>query len=213
MDIDPKTLDQREVYKLLVGCVVPRPIAWVTTQDDAGAVNLAPFSFFNVLGSNPPALMVSYSHAEGRPDEVKDTLRNIQANGEFVVNIVTEATMDAMNLTATNYPPGYDELALAGLTTRPARTMGTPHVAESPVSFECAVHTLVPIGEGPGSSTVVIGTINHMYFDDAIVGERNHIDIRKLRPIGRLAGNSYCYVHDIFDLIRPTFQSDVPTKP
>lgn len=205
MEIDPKTFDQREVYKLLIGTVVPRPIAWVSTVDTAGVVNLAPFSFFNGLGSNPPALMVSINHASGRSDDRKDTLRNIIETHEFVVNIVTESTMHAMNQTATDYPTGYDELALAGLTTRPARTIRAPHVAESPVSFECTLHTTIPLGEGPGSTTVVIGIINHMYIDDTLLNDRNYIDIARLQPIGRLAGNSYCYVHDIFELIRPKF--------
>ena len=205
MEVDPKTFDQREVYKLLIGSVVPRPIAWVSTADSAGVINLAPFSFFNALGSNPPALMVSINHAAGRSDDRKDTLRNIIETREFVVNIVTESTMHAMNQTATDYPAGYDELALAGLTTRPARTIRPPHVAESPVGFECTLHTTVPLGEGPGSTTVVIGMITHIYIDDALLNERNYIDINRLQPIGRLAGNSYCYVHDIFELIRPKF--------
>src|SRR5215212_244858 len=142
--LDPQMLGQRETYKLLIGCVVPRPIAWVSTIDLAGVHNLAPFSFFNAIGSNPPAISISISYVDGI-DHRKDTLRNIGDTGEFVVNIVDEELAQAMNVTSASYPPDVDEFEIAGLpaadcvTVRPARVVGAP------VSLECKLFTLVPV--------------------------------------------------------------------
>lgn len=202
MQFDPTTLKQQDVYKLLIGCVVPRPIAWVSTVDLDGTRNLAPFSFFNAIGSNPPALCVSINDTGDNPDRRKDTLRNILATGEFVVNIVSEELAAAMNATATNFPPAIDEFSVAGLTPAPGVAVRPPRVAESPVSFECRLYTQVPVGQGPGSSTLVIGTIALIHIRDGLFDERYRVDIKELRPVGRLAGNSYAYVHDTFDLIR-----------
>lgn len=206
MEIDPATLDQREVYKLLIGCVVPRPIAWVSTVDLAGRRNLAPFSFFNGVGSSPLALAVAINHAAGRAEGRKDTLRNILATGEFVVNLVTEATAAAMNETATDYPEEFDEFAEAGLTPAPSRSVRPPRVGESPVSFECALHTAVPVGSGPGSSTLVVGVVRHLAISDEVIDERLHIDVHRLRPVARLAGSSYAYVRETFELVRKRYQ-------
>lgn len=207
MEIDPTTLEQREVYKLIIGCIVPRPIAWVSTRDTEGRYNLAPFSFFNGVGSQPPALTVSINYAAPRPHGRKDTLANILETGEFVVNIVTETTAVAMNETATDYPTDLDEFSQAGLTPVPGHSVRAPRVGESPVSFECGLHSTVQVGEGPGSSTLVIGLIRHIFIADEILGERNHIDVHRLKPIGRLAGNSYCYVHETFEMIRKTYKA------
>lgn len=201
MQIDPNVLGERETYKLLIGCVVPRPIAWVSTRDVDGVYNLAPFSFFNVIGSRPPALSIAVSYSDS-PDQRKDTLRNIETTKEFVISIVSEDLAEAMNMTAINYPPEVDEFVVAGLTAIPGVQVRAPRVAESPVSFECRLHTMVPVGTGPGSATLVIGTIELIHLRDEIVGERNRIDIQKLRPIARLAGASYAYVHETFELAR-----------
>lgn len=184
MEIDPTTRNHHDLYKLLIGCIVPRPIAWVSTEDRAGTRNLAPFSFFNGIGSNPPAVSISITHLPSRPSGQKDTLDNILDLGEFVVNIVTEATAVAMNETATTYPAHVDEFAAAGLTPVPSLTVRPPRVAESPVSFECRLHTTVPVGDGPGSGTLVIGIIQHIHIHDNIIDERGYIDIQHLQPIG-----------------------------
>jgi flavin reductase (DIM6/NTAB) family NADH-FMN oxidoreductase RutF len=202
--LDPQTLGERETYKLLIGCVVPRPIAWVSTVDIAGAKNLAPFSFFNGIGSNPPALSISVNYVDS-PDQRKDTLRNINATGEFVVNIVDEDLAQAMNMTAANYPPGVDEFDIAGVAAIPSVTVSPARVAGAPVSLECRLFTLVPVGEGPGSATLVIGVIQMIHVRSEIVDERHHIDITKLRPIARLAGSGYAYVHETFDMVRPVY--------
>lgn len=201
MHIDPKTLDQADTYKLLIGCVVPRPIAWVSTLDENGSRNLAPFSFFNAIGSSPPALSVSINYSSTHKGR-KDTLRNIMTTGEFVVNIVSEELAQAMNRTAVDYPPEVDEFAVAGLTAEPGMVVRPPRVAESPASFECHLYTTVSVGEGPGSSTLVIGTIVMIHVRDSIVDERHRVDLRGLRPIARLSGADYAYVHETFRMPR-----------
>jgi flavin reductase (DIM6/NTAB) family NADH-FMN oxidoreductase RutF len=201
---DPQALGERETYKLLIGCVVPRPIAWVSTVDGTGVHNLAPFSFFNAIGSNPPAVSISISYT-AIGDQRKDTLRNIVDTSEFVVNIVDENLAQAMNVTAANYPPGIDEFEAAGVAAVASAAVRPPRVANAPVSLECKLHTLVPVGQGPGSATLVIGVIQLMHVRADIINERHYIDITKLRPIGRLAGASYAYVHETFDMIRPVY--------
>jgi flavin reductase (DIM6/NTAB) family NADH-FMN oxidoreductase RutF len=201
---DPQILGQRETYKLLIGCVVPRPIAWVSTVDLAGVRNLAPFSFFNAIGSNPPAVSISISYVEGS-DSRKDTLRNIGDTGEFVVNIVDESMAQAMNATSANYPPDVDEFDIAGLSAAPCIAIRPPRVDGAPACLECKLFTLVPVGQGPGSATLAIGVIQMIHLRADIVDERRYIDITKLRPIARLAGASYAYVHETFDMVRPVY--------
>ena len=202
--LDPQALGQRETYKLLIGCVVPRPIAWVSTVDLAGVLNLAPFSFFNAIGSNPPALSISVSYVDVH-DQRKDTLRNISDTGEFVVNIVDEDLAQAMNATSASYPPSVDEFEIAGVAALPCATVRPARVAGAPVSLECKLLTLVPVGEGSGSATVVIGVIQMMHIRSDIIDERHRIDIMKLRPIARLAGAGYAYVRETFAMVRPVY--------
>jgi flavin reductase (DIM6/NTAB) family NADH-FMN oxidoreductase RutF len=202
--LDPQTLGQRETYKLLIGCVVPRPIAWVSTVDLAGVRNLAPFSFFNAIGSNPPAISISISYVDGL-NQRKDTLRNISDTGEFVVNIVDEDLAQAMNATSASYPPNVDEFEVAGLAAVPSVTVRPARVDGVPVSLECRLFTLVPVGQGPGSATLAIGVIQMIHVRTDVINERHYIDITKLRPIGRLAGASYAYVHETFDMVRPVY--------
>ena len=202
--LDPHTLGQRETYKLLIGCVVPRPIAWVSTVDLAGARNLAPFSFFNAIGSNPPAISISVSYVDGI-DQRKDTLRNISDTGEFVVNIVDEDLAQAMNATSASYPPDVDEFEIAGVVAAPCASVRPARVAGAPVSLECKLFTLVLVGKGPGSATLVIGVIQMIHVRSDIINERFHIDITKMRPIARLAGSGYAYVHETFDMVRPIY--------
>jgi flavin reductase (DIM6/NTAB) family NADH-FMN oxidoreductase RutF len=207
--LDPQSLGQRETYKLLIGCVVPRPIAWVSTVDLAGVRNLAPFSFFNAIGSNPPAISISISCVDGL-DPRKDTLRNICDTSEFVVNIVDEDLAQAMNATSASYPSNVDEFEIAGLVAAPCVTVRPARVVGAPVSLECKLFTLVPVGEGPGSATLVIGVIHMIHVRADVSNDRHYIDIMKLRPIARLAGASYAYVHETFDMVRPVY--DKPTR-
>lgn len=208
MVINPLEVDQQNIYKVLAGSVVPRPIAWVSTVDADGMRNLAPFSFFNVIGSNPPAVTVSIMHSGERPDNRKDTLSNIVTTGQFVVNLVDEVLVEAMNITAANFPAHTDEFAAAKLEAAPSLRVKPPRVSDAPLSFECELHTTVPVGEGPGSATLVIGRIVLMHIRDDVIDERYRIDLRKLRPVGRLAGNDYAYVHETFVLVRPRYNSE-----
>lgn len=205
MEINPADLPHREVYKLMIGSIVPRPIAWVSTVNQAGQPNLAPFSFFNAVCAKPPTLLFCpgvYHLGEGE-FRAKDTYNNVRETGEFVVNLVNEALAEAMNITATELPPHVNEFERAGLTAAPGRRVRVPHVAESPIHFECRLNQIVPINEGEGGGYVVIGTVVHMYFDDAVYREGNYIDIPAYKPIGRLAGAGYTRVNDLFDMSRP----------
>lgn len=200
MHIDPATVERRVFYRILTGCIVPRPIAWVSTQDSAGQVNLAPFSFFNGVASNPPSLSVCVSHNSRRATGQKDTLSNMLDTGEFVVNVVDEATAAAMVKTSSDVPPEVNEFEIAGLTPIPSMVVRPPRVGESPASFECVVYTTVQVGEGSGSSTLVVGVIQHMHIRDDVADEQGYIDTLRLKPVGRLAGNDYCLVHETFEL-------------
>ncbi|NJO07935.1 MAG: flavin reductase family protein [Chloroflexaceae bacterium] len=148
MDIKPDDLSAAEMHKLLIGCVVPRPIAWVSSQDANGTYNLAPYSFFNAICAKPPTLMIAATYRPAHPDGQKDTLRNIQDVGEYVINIVTEPNMVAMNQSATDYPEAVDEFAEVGVTPAPSVTVRPPRVAEAPINFECVLQQIIPVGDG-----------------------------------------------------------------
>ena len=155
MTIDPATIDTRTTYKLMIGMIVPRPIAFVSTVSAAGVLNLAPFSFFTGLGANPPAVCFCPSNrADGSH---KDTLVNIEATGEFVVNMVSEAIAEQMNLTSGEYPPDVDEFALSGLTPTPSQAVKPPRVRESPAAMECRLLQVVRISPLPDGGNLVIG--------------------------------------------------------
>jgi flavin reductase (DIM6/NTAB) family NADH-FMN oxidoreductase RutF len=189
-------------YKLLASTVTPRPIAWVVTRSAAGAVNAAPFSFFNVLAGDPPTVGISIGNrAPGQP---KDTLANIQETGEFVVNLVSRDNAEAMNKTATEFPPGVDELAMAGLTRLPSVKITPPRIAESPVAFECKLFQTIPLGPG---NTLVLGHVVAMHVrDDAVLDALNsYIDTPKLDLIGRMQGaGGYTTTREQFQIPRLT---------
>ena len=198
MQIDPALHSTADSYKLLTNIVVPRPIAWVTSQNQNGLINLAPFSFFNAVGSNPLYVMVSV----GRNDagELKDTARNIQASGEFVVNLVTEDLFDAMNISAADFPPDQSELEMAHLHTAPSVRIKTPRVAESQASLECKLFSAQPLG----TYTLFIGEVLMFHVADHLMGPRLHVN--NFAPIGRLGSPSvYCRTTDRFDIARISY--------
>lgn len=201
MRIDVASSNAIDVYHLLVGIVTPRPIGWVTSLDSEGHVNLAPYSFFNVFGSNPP--VVVFSPTVRRTGTQKDTLLNVRANGEFVLNTAVESLVEAVNLTSAEIPYGASEAELAGLTLIPSTHVKPPRVAESPTHLECRVRQIIPVGEGPLSANLVIGEILAIHVDDSVLDESKRIDPRKLKAIGRLGGEWYCKTTDIFALKRP----------
>ena len=203
MKIDPGNFDN--FSSVLTGVIVPRPIAFVSTISPDGVVNLAPFSFYNVVSSSPPTVVVASSR--NADWKAKDTLANIEATGEFVVNVVVDDIAEAMNRTAAEYPSNVNEFEIAELTPAPSDLVKSPRVAESPVNMECRLKQVVPIGSGANESGLIIGEIVLMHVrDDIINGHR--IDHLKLRPTGRLAGSMYCHTLDVFEMKRPTYTSD-----
>ena len=205
MEADPATLPWKSVYKILTGSILPRPIGWISTVGAAGLANLAPFSFFNAVGSRPPTVLFCPTVREFDAGP-KDTLRNLRTTGEFVVNIVTETVAEAMNITSTEFPPQVDEFQLAGLTAAPSVVVAAPRVAESPIHFECRVHQIVDLGAGPGGGAVVLGRIVHLHVEPSVLLGEDKIDLDALRPIGRLSGPAYCRVSDVFRMPRPASQ-------
>ncbi len=205
MKIDPAQVSWQTMYKLLIGSVVPRPIGWVSSVDAGGRPNLAPFSFFTAAAARPPHLVFS-PMVRSTDRGIKDTLQNVRATREFVVNIVTEDLAEAMNLTSTELPAGVDEFEVAGLTPAPSSAVRPPRVAESPINFECRLTHLIDLGDQPGGGSVVIGRVVQVHIrEDVLLGE-DKIDLSALRPIGRLAGADYCRVTDLFQMTRPPSQ-------
>ena len=199
MQFDPQIVAPQSIYKLLIGCVVPRPIAWVSSLSDDTIPNLAPFSFFMAVCNNPPTLAFSSGRREGNQ---KDTVRNIEYTQDFVVSLVDDALAEQMNFTSGEYPPAVDEFALTGLTAAPGIKVKAPRVAEAPISMECRVVQILPVGHGPHS--LVLGEIVYFHIrDDLYDPNTGRIDMHRLHPVGRLAGNLYTHVHDIFEMKRP----------
>lgn len=189
-------------YKLLAATTIPRPIAWVVTKARDGALNAAPYSFFNVMGSNPPTLALGIM---GDPKRgFKDTAQNILDTGEFVVNLVPERLVQKMNLTSADAPRGVDELAFAGLGTAPSTHVAPPRIAESPVSYEC--RALSSVVTGP-NQVVVIGRVLAVHVEDRFLldADRAHIDTTALQLVARSFGSGYVRTQDTFSLARPTW--------
>ncbi len=201
MIIDPNTFERFNA--VLTGVIVPRPIAFVSTMSPDGEVNLAPYSFFNAVSYSH----VVFSSSRHVDNKSKDTLRNIEETGQFVVNIVVDPIADAMNATAAEYPEGVDEFEIAGLTHAPSQIVKPPRVAESPVNIECELDQVVQIGSGPHEHGLVSGKILLMHvLDDVIDG--NRINQAKLMATGRMAGNMYCRTNDRFEMVRPVYDPE-----
>lgn len=201
MTVDPASTDYQSVYKLLIGSVVPRPIALVSTISPEGAFNVAPFSFFTVASSHPPVLVFTVGN-RATPDPRKDTLRNITTAREFVVNVVSEEFGQKMNLCAGDYPPEVDEFQLSGLTPVPSDLVKAPRVAQSHINMECRLLYTISMSSLVNGGNLVLGEVVRIHIDDAYVSNYR-IDQDKLRAIGRMAGNSYTRTQDRFDMIRP----------
>jgi flavin reductase (DIM6/NTAB) family NADH-FMN oxidoreductase RutF len=198
MQIDPAAHAAADNYKLLTNLVIPRPIAWVTSLDSQGVVNLAPFSFFNAVGAEPPFLVISVG--QGDDGRQKDTAENIRSRGEFVINMVTEELFDAMNLSAADFPAGESELSACGLTAAPSVRVAVPRVAEAQVSFECRSHSLQALGP----NTLIIGQVLMFHVADALIDER--LRVHQFAPIGRLGSPSvYCRTTNRFDRPRLSY--------
>ena len=192
----------RENYQTLLSCVVPRPIAFVSTVSSDGVANLAPFSFFNAVGSTPPAVM--FCPAMRRDGTPKDTLSNLRAVGEFVVNVVPHAIRESMNQTSFDYAPEEDEFALAGFTPLASRFVRPQRVAESPVHMECKLIQIVHVGDDPRGADICIGEILCFHVAGGYLTENGSVDVEKIDLIGRLGGQDYTTIRDRFSQPRPT---------
>lgn len=209
MEVAPESLSRQSIYKILIGSVIPRPIGWISTVDEAGQPNLAPFSFFNVVCAKPPTVLFC-PMIRGTDGNTKDTLNNVKATGEFVVNIVTEELVPAMIASSVEIASDVNEFELTGLETAPSVMVRPPRVAHSPIHFECKLTQIVEIGNNRGGGSVVIGEIVHLHVDERVLFNEDKIDLTALKPVGRLAGSSYVRVTDLFEIDRP--KSQIPRK-
>ena len=201
MIFDPNEHSLAETHKLMIGSIVPRPIAFVSTLSKDGIENLAPFSYFNGICSNPPSIMFCPAR-RGYDGITNDTSNNIRDTEEFAVNIVSEDFAEQMVATATDFDPEVNEFEISGLTPDPCKFIAPPKVKEAKISFECKLNQIIPVGnEGPGGGFVVIGTVVLFHIDDDVY-DNGHILLEKLRPIGRVAGNNYIRTTDQFEIIR-----------
>ncbi len=206
MELDPSQLTIADRYKLLIGCIVPRPIAFVSTISSAGQPNLAPFSFFNGVGSDPMTLLFCVGNNSDGSE--KDTLRNARprgegGTGEFVVSAATESYIERVAAAAERLPHGESEFDLIGLTASASRFVQPPRVAESPFAFECRTLQVVSTNPGDvGGSNVVIGEVVHVFVRDELINDRKHIDPTKLAAVGRMGGALYCRTRELFELPR-----------
>lgn len=200
MILNPQELNHTDRYKLIVGSIVPRPIAWVSTMDQDGRLNLAPFSYFTAVATDPMTLIFCPGWSSLRR-RMKDTLHNIRAVPEFVINIVNEATKEAMNLTATEFEAGVNEFDWAGVTPAPSQVVRVPRVAEAPIAFECTLQQIVVVNEGPGGGAAVFGEVQSIYVRDDLL-HNGRVLPEVLQPIGRLAGATYAHINDLFEMQR-----------
>jgi flavin reductase (DIM6/NTAB) family NADH-FMN oxidoreductase RutF len=185
----------------MIGMVVPRPIAWVSTVSEDGTNNLAPYSFFNAISGDPPVVCFAPSRKPAG-DNKKDTLRNLEATGVFVVNIVSEHLAEAMNQSAADVPPEVDEFALAGVSVEPATMIQAPMVKEALAKMECRVRQIIPLGDRPTSGILVLGDVLCFHFAEGLV-DNFKVDPAMLNAVGRMGGTSYCDTRHRFDLTRP----------
>jgi len=200
MEIRPESSSSQDIYKILIGTVLPRPIAWVSTVDTSGNINLAPFSFFTVASVNPPILCFSPLLQENSIE--KDTLVNIKQTSEFVVNIVSYALAQAMNRTSAPYPSEVSEFDVAGVAAKQSTLVKPPCVADSLVNFECKLQQIIPFGSEPRAGNLVLGKVCNIHIHPDIV-RNGEVDSKSLDAIGRLGGNMYTTIRDCFEMERP----------
>jgi flavin reductase (DIM6/NTAB) family NADH-FMN oxidoreductase RutF len=201
ISFDFETLSERDRYKLMIGTVIPRPIALVTTVDEHGRINAAPFSFFNCLSADPPILALG---VENYPDMTfKDTGHNIRMTEVFTVNIVSFAIAEAMHICGSKYPRGVDELKEAGLTAMPGTKVASPWIAEAPAAFECKRHLTLELGK---SRQIIMGEIVYAHYRDGVVDpERLRVDPAAVDAIARLGGDTCSTIRDRFEMLTPKF--------
>ena len=199
--IDPKTISERENYKFLIGSIIPRPIAFVTSLSEEGVLNGAPFSYFNIVSSNPPMISLSIQRSNGKP---KDTARNILNKKEFVIHIVDEQNVDKINQTAASLASSESEIELAGLTPIDSSAISVPGIKEAKIRMECVLEHSLELGgtEALPGCDFLIGRVVHYHIDSTLY-ENGRIDPRGLAAVSRLAGNDYAKIGDMFTKVRP----------
>lgn len=202
LTFDPDAMSWVDVYHRLTEIVIPRPIAWVSSVDAAGRPNLAPFSFYTIVSSNPPYIAFS-PHRSGRSGGDKDTLLNIRDTGEFVVSVVTEELADAANRTAAALPRGKSEIEHAGLSAVAAQRVRPPLIAESPVNLECELVEIRTYGEEGGAGNLVVGRVILMHVDPAVVDGDGRISSDLLHAVGRMGGSEWIRTRDTLAMPRP----------
>jgi flavin reductase (DIM6/NTAB) family NADH-FMN oxidoreductase RutF len=201
MIIDPAGHEVRDIYKLMIGSIVPRPIAFVSSVAPDGIRNLAPFSFFTAVSANPPVVCFS-TLVRGADATQKDTLRNIEATGEFVVNVVSESFAEQMNICSADFPPGVDEFTESGLTPVASDLVKPPRVGESGISMECRLRQIVQVSTKALGGSLILGDILRLHIRDELF-DNYRIDPDRLRAVGRMGGASYTRTGDRFELSRP----------
>ena len=200
MEFDPQNLEQSTIYKLLTGAVIPRPIGWISSISENGILNLAPFSFFNAVGDDPPHVM--FSTVRGN-DTNKDTLNNVLATKQFVVNMVTEELVEQMNTTSQPIPSTESEFELANLTPIASTKVKPPRVKESPITMECElVHHYTLENHKYGGATIIIGRIVMFHVDESVLLDNYKINLETYKPVARLAGSNYSKLGEIFAIKR-----------
>ncbi len=197
--IVPTDLDPREAYRLLISAVVPRPIGWASTIGSDGSLNLAPFSFFNAVSNMPLTVMISVGQRKGHP---KDTLRNAQETGAYVINIVDEELAAAMNETSGEWAYDVNEFDRAGLTPAASIDVLPPRVAEAPIALECKVTQIVPVIDT--TYTMILGRVLRFHIRSDLLRPNGTIDALRLRPLARLSGDEYATLGHLFEMQRPT---------
>ncbi|MFI8382675.1 flavin reductase family protein [Pseudomonas sp. NPDC079086] len=201
MQLDFNTLEPLERYRWLASTITPRPIAWVSSQSEAGVSNLAPFSFFQVISDDPPTLMVNVNHrADGG---LKDTLLNVQASGELVIQLVSFAQAEAMNASAAVLPYGISEFEQYGIASLPSQRVLPPRVAGAAVAFECRVAQIQAYPADKPNCHLIFAEVLLAHIDDAVLTEQGRIDAHKLDLVGRLGGMAYSRTRDTFEMRRP----------
>jgi flavin reductase (DIM6/NTAB) family NADH-FMN oxidoreductase RutF len=193
--IDGEGMDTDLAYRLIVGCVAPRPVAWITSVDAQGCVNAAPFSSYNYVATSPPMLAINIAQKAGRPGLFKDTARNIETSGEFVVNVATEHNMDLMHQSAQEFAPDVSEAQALGLELLPSRRVKPPRLAIAPVQMECRLRHRIDLGRG--INTLYIGEVVAFHLSNEIY-DGSRVDSVKMRPIARLGGPYYAALGEIF---------------
>ena len=207
IELDPTEMDGIDVYKILTGCIVPRPIGWISTVSKDGEFNAAPYSFFNGLSHAPPLVCFSVSVHYNNENRRKDTLANVIDTNEFVFNLVNEDLAIAQDVCSEPYPAETDEFSEANLTAAPSKIVAAPRIAESPVNFECKVTSVQPLPES--LYTLVIGQVVFMHLRDDILQSDGRIDLARLAAVGRMTGDSYTRTRDVFTLDHDAYKTVV----